>query len=340
MKRRKDLFYLLLISCLILVFFTRYLSGENLFFATDEASSDLLDFYYPQRVYLADHLKQGQIPLWTPYQQNGFPFLAEAQTGIFYPPNLILFRLLPTPLAFNWSIILSSFILSFGTYFFLKTLKLDRLAAFFGSLVITFSGFFITHLKHVPLIQAAAFLPWAFLFIEKLISLSQKKYAIFLALALSFSILAGHLPTAYSVILFSLFYFILRLNLEFKSHSETARPIVLFLFSLLLAILLSAIQLFPTAEMFPYSSRNVQSLPSFTNMPIDQLITFINPYYFGDASQATYEPERPSFWENLGYVGIISLVLSLMAFFLKKNKKEHPALGIFKVLLFISLFFI
>lgn len=335
MKRRKDLLCLLLISFLILVFFARYLSGKNLFFATDEASSDLLDFYYPQRAYLADHLKQGQIPLWTPYQQNGFPFLAEAQTGVFYPPNLILFRLLPTPLAFNWSIILSYFILSFGTYFFLRTIKLDRLAAFFGSLVITFSGFFIAHLKHVPLLQVATFLPWTLLLTEKIITTYRSQYALGLAFIMALMILPGHLPTAYSIILFALFYFLLRLAQEFKERGEAIKPLVLFFFSLLLSFLLSAIQLLPTLEMIPYSTRNIPLVSvNFSSKLIDQIMMFINPFSFGNPGLGNYLASKPNFWEINGYLGLLPLLLALYAFL--KIKQISP----FKALLIVSLIFV
>ncbi len=332
---KKNLFFLLILSLLILIFFSRYLTGKNLFFATDEASSDLLDFYYPQRVFLAEHLKQNQIPLWTPYQQNGFPFLAEAQTGIFYPPNLILLRLLPTPLAFNWSIILSYFILSFGTYFFLKTLKLDSIAAFFGSLVITFSGFFITHLKHVPLLQVAAFLPWILLFTEKIITTYSSKYALGLAFILALMILPGHLPTSYSIILFALFYFLLRLAQEFKKRGETAKPIVLFFLSLLLSLFLSAIQLLPTLEMIPYSTRNIPLVSvNFSSKLIDQIMIFLNPFIFGNPGLGNYLPSKPNLWEINGYLGLIPLFLAVYAFF--KVKQIFP----FKTLLALSLIFV
>jgi hypothetical protein len=325
--------YPLILSLSILIFFQPYLTGSNLFFATDESSSDLLDFNYPQRVYLAESLKQNKIPLWTPYQQNGFPFLAEAQTGVFYPVNFLLFKFLNTPLAFNWSIITSFFILSFGTYFFLKNLKLDPLPSLYGALVITFSGFFISHLKHIPLLQAAVFFPWSLLAIDKLLEKKNIFYFALLSLTFSLTILPGHLPTSYSVLFFSALYFL------FKLKGESLKPIILFLASVLFSLLLCAVQLLPTAEMIPYSTRTTPfPLQSGSgNIPLDQLLMFVNPFIFGNPSSGSYTTGRLNFWEVNGYIGLIPLLLTVYAFIKIKKINTFKILLIFSLLLVLGL---
>lgn len=304
-----------------------------MFFASDEGSSDLLDFNYPQRVFLASHLKQNRLPLWSPYQSNGFPFLAEAQTGVFYPINLILFKLLDPGLAFNWSIISSFMILAFGSYLSLRYLKLSRLACLFAGLLIPFSGFFITQLKHVQLLQAGAFLPFSLLFVERIIQAPNRYNLILLSVFFSASILAGHIPTAYSIMLFSTIYFFIRLQQESKQRQESFKPIGVFFLGLICSLALSAVQLIPTLEMIPYSTRtSLSNLPA--NFPFSQLMTFLVPFYFGDPSLGTYNPMRPSFWENSGFIGIIPLGLAIYCFFIKGKG------GVFKILLILSLFFV
>lgn len=331
---KKDLLSLSILVVLILIFFWRYLDGSNLFFAADEASSDLLDFNYPQRVFLANHLKENKIPLWTPYQSNGFPFLAEAEMGVFYPINLVLFRFFDSALAFNWSIILSFVIVSVGTYLFLRNLGLNIVSSFFTSEVLPFSGFFITQLKHIQIVQAASFLPLALLFTQQIVKTQQKKYILLLSFAFTCSILAGHIPTAYSVCLFTVFFFFLRVNQQFKEKGESFKPLLLFSGSFVLTLMLSAIQLLPTIEMIPNSTRHLLSTPTF-NLPLSQLITFLNPFYFGDPSRGNYDLSRSSFWESTGYIGLIPLVLSLYAFYLKDKY-----LSTVKILAVISLFFV
>ncbi len=60
---------------------------------------DLLIFVIPFKHFLSDHLRHGQIPLWNPWVYLGTPFLASLQSGVFYPPSVLLF--LPFPLGFN-----------------------------------------------------------------------------------------------------------------------------------------------------------------------------------------------------------------------------------------------
>jgi hypothetical protein len=53
------------------------------------------DFFYPLKLYTAERLRAGEIPLWNPWSGAGEPWLANAQSGVFYPPTF--FFLLPWP---------------------------------------------------------------------------------------------------------------------------------------------------------------------------------------------------------------------------------------------------
>src|SRR5579862_1291938 len=48
---------------------------------------DAVDVHYSAQRYFADKILHGEIPFWTPYIFSGFPFLADPQTGGWYPPN-------------------------------------------------------------------------------------------------------------------------------------------------------------------------------------------------------------------------------------------------------------
>ena len=53
------------------------------------------DFFYPLKLYTADRLRAGEIPLWNPLSGAGEPWLANGQAGVFYPPNFLF--LIPSP---------------------------------------------------------------------------------------------------------------------------------------------------------------------------------------------------------------------------------------------------
>jgi hypothetical protein len=52
------------------------------------------DFFYPLKLYTADRLRAGEIPLWNPLSGTGEPWLANGQSGVFYPPTALF--LLPS----------------------------------------------------------------------------------------------------------------------------------------------------------------------------------------------------------------------------------------------------
>ena len=57
---------------------------------------DLASFLFPIYRYAAASLRAGDLPLWNPHLYGGAPFLADMQTGLFYPLNLLLFLLVPS----------------------------------------------------------------------------------------------------------------------------------------------------------------------------------------------------------------------------------------------------
>ena len=47
------------------------------------------DFFYPLKLHTADRMRAGEIPLWNPLSGTGEPWLANGQSGVFYPPSLV-----------------------------------------------------------------------------------------------------------------------------------------------------------------------------------------------------------------------------------------------------------
>src|SRR5258708_26873509 len=60
---------------------------------------DHVGYFQPMRWFTALELHKGRLPLWNPYSDAGEPWLANPQTGIFYPPAW-LFVVLPFSAAY------------------------------------------------------------------------------------------------------------------------------------------------------------------------------------------------------------------------------------------------
>src|SRR5262245_11100206 len=62
---------------------------------------DLVTSFYPYRTIASRAVHEGTLPLWNPYMLSGTPFVAMAQSALFYPAN-VLYYVLPVSMA--WSI--------------------------------------------------------------------------------------------------------------------------------------------------------------------------------------------------------------------------------------------
>lgn len=62
---------------------TRYKGGHF--------ASDAIRQIYPWKELAVSMIKEGQLPLWNPYAFSGTPLLANIQTAVFYPLNILFF---------------------------------------------------------------------------------------------------------------------------------------------------------------------------------------------------------------------------------------------------------
>ena len=98
---RTDTLAVLFLVAWPLAYFWRITLAQGVLFTTD-----VVRLFYPFSVELARSLAQGRLPLWTSGVMAGFPLFAEGQVGALYPPNLVLYALLPTHLALSYDIVL------------------------------------------------------------------------------------------------------------------------------------------------------------------------------------------------------------------------------------------
>jgi len=76
---------------------------------------DHSDYFQPMRIYTAQHLRAGRLPLWNPYNASGEAWLANPQTAVFSPPAW-LFLVLPFATAYVAYLFVHALLLGFGAY--------------------------------------------------------------------------------------------------------------------------------------------------------------------------------------------------------------------------------
>ena len=88
----RDALALLFLAGITLAFFwPLILQGQWL----PQGGGDLVSFLWPQYHFAAEAIKSGSLPLWNPQLYAGAPFLADNQSGVLYPINLLAFVIFP-----------------------------------------------------------------------------------------------------------------------------------------------------------------------------------------------------------------------------------------------------
>src|ERR1051326_6581742 len=79
-RRRPDVVALICIALFFVAFFPQGLFGGKYLLA-----NDAFFYSYPLRTVVWRMLRAGELPLWTPYIQSGYPLISMAQIGFAYP---------------------------------------------------------------------------------------------------------------------------------------------------------------------------------------------------------------------------------------------------------------
>lgn len=77
-----------LLALIALVFFAEALVRQEVPLIRDH-----FDYFQPLRWFTAQELSAGRLPLWNPWSASGEPWLANPQTGVFYPPAWLFLAL-------------------------------------------------------------------------------------------------------------------------------------------------------------------------------------------------------------------------------------------------------
>lgn len=247
---------------------------------------DLYTYFFPQKTFFVDQLRQGEFPLWNNLAGHGYPLVAESQTGVFYPPHLF-YLFLDANSAYN-AVQLSHYILAFLFFWmYARTVGLSAWGATLAALVYTYS-WFPARLCLEWAIIGGAWLPLALWSIERFLKTTHWRYMIILAVSIALQMLPGHFNLAFITLLVVVPYFLIRIfwfKTDPVSSSATLTRVSLFGVALLCAFGLAAVQLIPTWELKQLSQRsdvNVEHDPRYGNLPAWFLVQIVNPTVYWD----------------------------------------------------------
>ena len=167
--------------------------------------------HYPWAFVMADALKHGLCPFWTPWIQCGYPIVAESQIGLFYLPNLLLYGLLPFHWAYSFLNIFHFFISGVGIYLYSRKMGLSSVGAFVASIVFVFGTGYGGAYYNITSLKTLSWFPWILWSFEEFSQGFRKRYAFLAMFFMSLAILAGYLQVAALMLLICAVYFLFRI---------------------------------------------------------------------------------------------------------------------------------
>jgi hypothetical protein len=310
---------------------------QGVLITDDIFTSDMMNDEFPYRFYLGQVLKGGELPLWYPPVYGGFPLLARAEAGICYPPNILLFWLLDPYVALNAVILLTLLTAGVGMYFYAREIGAGLHGSLLAGFAFAYSGFIVSHLKHLSMVNCACWFPLGLLAIERALGdgragpgerRTRVRALLWLGVVFSLQNLSGHIQIAYYSALAYGAYYVARMYAIWRAQKagpRSLRPLLReglaawFVAAMGAGALIGAVQILPTYELVQRSQRSGGVTFDYAtqyNYDLASFWTFFYPPVHGEPGHASYTGSG-IFWEDYGYVGFVTIILAAFALFRK-----------------------
>lgn len=217
--------------------------------------SDFLAEHLPAKLFLnAEWRSTGELPLWNPYHFCGSPFVHDIQVGMFYPPHAVVYLLTESAVgaALSWVIALHVLAAGVFAYIYARANQLNEVGSIVTAVGFMLSSKWLTHMLLVgqTITIGLAWLPLVLLGIERGIAKRGTWPVIGAGVALALFGLGTHPQWAFYAGVFAVVW---TLPAE---RWKLPRWIACWAGAATIAILLTAVQLFPTLEASRWSARS------------------------------------------------------------------------------------
>lgn len=304
-----------LAAALVFVLLALLFLGSALFPPPDQVLGgyDMRGYYYPYYDAVREAVRNGRLPFWEPHLYNGFPFMAQPQQNVFYPPGW-LFIVLPTTMGISWYVLFHIVIAGLGMWAFTRFLGARWLPALLAGVAFAFSGLLAGRLwaGHTTVYAVDAWTPWLLLALAWAVRRGTWRDAVVAGVPLALALLAGHVPSfLYVALIWAAFAAYLLLTEPGRRALVVRQTAVM----LLVGLALAAVQLAPFVEFSLASERVAAADYEFAtdySLPPAHLITLLVPEFFGEPTRVGYW-SVPTFEELTYYAGLLAVLGLILA---------------------------
>ncbi len=283
------------------------LRGGELIVRPHAEMADLAAQVYPWRLFAKAAVADGELPLWNPHVLLGVPFVAGAQTAVFYPPHL-LYHLLPAPLAWGLLQALRTMLAVIFAAALARCLGAAAWAAVASGLAFAASGFMVAWQGWAH-VDSAVWIPAVMAAVDRLSRRPDRRGIAVAAAAFAMPVLGGHPEAAVYAALAGLAMAALRLLSPAPEAALRSPMAFLLSFSAAagLGMALAAVQLLPTLEWLPHLVRPLQF--TWPPMPVERGLALLSRDLASSPNAAGFDIP-----EGAAYVGMLTLVVAPLGF--------------------------
>ena len=271
------------------------------------------------------------LPGWYPHEFMGSPFAANLQSFPWIPTRLMVLPLDPD-VAFGAGVALAAALAALFTYLFCRGAGLSQIGAMAAGWTFACAGYFTSRVLagHLPLLEAYPALPLLLWLAGRALSpdraYRQTRDLAALAVASACVALAGHPQIPAYALATALLYAIARGR--GRQRLRVVAAMVLGLGTTLLAW-------WPTLLLIRRSTRLLHLAPPDNDivLPYSRLLALLVPGVNGWVSRINLSTQHPFtgypndayFWDTIGYVGVLPLLVILLLLIASVAKKRVPA---------------
>lgn len=280
---------------------------------------DFNRFGYPLASYLHDSFREGEIPLWNPYNHCGLPFLAQWNTMACYPPSLLC-CLFPVYWSLNAFCLLHLYAGGLGMFVLARRWITHEPGAAVAGFAYVFSGILINSLMWPNNIAAFGCLPWVIWSTDRALE-GDRRW-----LATAILIGALQMLTGAPEVILSTWCVIVFVRLAQRLPGSKAR-IEFMVEAKRLGLIIagiaavSLVQLLPFFELLQHSSRDAGTSDDSWSLPAHFWANYLAPLFRtgGTPDGALYLQGQQ--WTHSHYAGVGVLLLAIYGAVFSRDRR-------------------
>lgn len=250
-------------------------------------NTDLGAYFVPKYQYAADRIAAGELPEWNPYEFAGTPFLAAIQPGVFYPPLRAAYALASGEDAYVLLFCAHLAVAALGAMLLARDLRLGLWPAVLAAAWVTQPTWLVRLYDHPVYLTATTWIPYLLLLSRRVVLRPSARGAALLGGVAALQAVSGYPPLVLATA------YVLALGLPFwlvegrgrRAPGDLGRAALALVAAGVVAALLAAVQLVPTAALASLTHRSLEAeewhtrLAEMARMPSNMLFLIGAPQF-------------------------------------------------------------